>query len=70
MSARVFGCDDLRRHILSFLVHDRCMECHQPMSACTAQKTKQYQNIYWTRARYSTTQRVCNWCYHYVWEYA
>ena len=42
----VFACDDIRRHILSFIITERCMECHQPLQLPLEPiKGELYQNI-------------------------
>lgn len=71
MSSLVFSCDDLRRHILSFVVHLRCIECHQPVTTPPhPSDALLYRNLEWTKSKCKKTNiLVCNWCYHYVWGY-
>jgi len=67
----VFACDDIRRHILSFIITERCMECHQPLQLPLEPiKGELYQNIRWRQTKCPKSKfKVCNWCYYYVWEY-
>ena len=66
---RVFGCNDLRKHILSF-IPKRCKQCHSKMNN---NKFKENCNYYWkrewTQAECKKMPNYCNWCYYYVFEY-
>jgi hypothetical protein len=71
---KVFGSDDLRKYILSFIVQDRCMSCHQPViENCNNINYKKYWCNDWKRMKCNKFKfgnyHVCNWCYYYVWEY-
>lgn len=70
--ANPFAVDDLRKHILSFWVQKRCMECHQPVTDIVSTKPLYYTSMTWRRAQCHKSKEhiACNWCYHYVWNYA
>lgn len=66
-----FAVDDIRKYILTFIVHKRCCECHKPVTDIIQSEPKYYTSLTWRRAQCNKTKDwvVCNWCYHYVWEY-
>ena len=70
---RVFGCDDLRRNILSY-IPKRCKSCHQQMNTKPPHfqatvYTGGYLDYEWRRAECVFMKGYCNWCYYYVFEY-
>jgi hypothetical protein len=70
MSAnKVFGCDDLRRKILSFLPK-YCLHCRCRMGNINFPISyKPYYNIIWRKNECKKCKGYCNWCYYYVYEY-
>jgi hypothetical protein len=69
---QVFQNDDLRRHILSFVVAKRCLSCHKILKSdkkIDIISYKDYQNNEWRSNRNVYMTNVCNWCYYYVYEY-
>ena len=69
--ANPFAVEDLRKHILSFWVQERCIECHKPVTDTLHTKPLYYTSTTWRRAKCEKSKDyiVCNWCYHYVWNY-
>ena len=72
--SNVFGSSDLRKYILSFLVQERCMSCHQPVIKINENiKYNKYWCNKWKKTKCNKfkmyNRSVCNWCYYYVWEY-
>ena len=69
----VFGCDDLRRNIFSY-IPKRCKCCHQKINT-EPPKYKDtayiggYKNHEWRKAECAKLKGYCNWCYYYVFEY-
>ena len=69
MSANiVFGCDELRKEILSY-IPVRCESCHNKMDIKTKFKHKYYWKEEYRRSRNVINKKYCNWCWHYVFEY-
>ena len=70
---KVFCCDDIRKHILSFLPV-RCKSCHNIMKIVCKNKPnslhiKRYRNYEWRVSECVKLKNYCNWCYYYVFEY-
>lgn len=68
----VFSNDDLRRLILSYVIHKRCISCKKKLKdpKITLPKNyKDYQNHSWRETENKYLTDVCNWCYYYVYEY-
>ena len=66
---KVFGCDDMRREILSYLPK-YCIQCKSRMGNIN------YPNSYklcfdriWRKNECKRMKGYCNWCYYYVYEY-
>lgn len=69
MAARVFGCDDLRREIMSY-IPKRCKECKGKMGNIKYNhKCKIYKDYTWRVNECEALKGYCNWCYYYVYEY-
>ena len=71
-SNKVFTIDDLRKKILSYIINERCLSCHQPIYDNKNYITyKKYWSNEWrnTRCNKMIDYKVCNWCYYYVYEY-
>ena len=69
MSAKlVFGCDDLRKNILSFLPK-RCLYCHNKITNNKTSYPKYYKDKEWCYSENIKLSNCCNWCYFYVFEY-
>ena len=65
----VFSNDDLRRLILSYVIHKRCISCKKKLKdpKITLPKNyKEYQNRSWRETENKYLTNVCNWCYYYV----
>lgn len=69
---KVFGCDELRRTILSY-IPKRCKSCHQKISVKYNQIDMKsicnYNNYKWRELECIKFKGYCNWCYYYVFEY-
>lgn len=64
----VFGCDDLRGEILSY-IPKRCKECKQKMRNKVYNHNKKLYNDYkWKNTRNKKMPNYCNWCVYYVFE--
>mgnify|MGYP001190735892 FL=1 len=69
MASKVFGCDDLRKEILSY-IPKYCGECKGRMGNINFPKgIKQYRNYIWRINECKHMKGYCNWCYYYVYEY-
>jgi hypothetical protein len=74
MSAnKVFGCDDLRRKILSFLPK-YCLGCKDRMGNINFPfNYKPYYNRIWCKneckKECKKNKGYCNYCYYYVYDY-
>ena len=65
---KVFECQDLRKHILSFFPK-RCSQCHNEMNNNKSSYPKYYWDQEWSRGENEKMKGYCNWCYFYVFEY-
>ena len=70
---KVFGCDDLRMNILSY-IPKRCKSCHQKMDIEPPKFRDTaylggYLNYEWRKCECTKLKGYCNWCYYYVFEY-
>ena len=70
MSAnKVFGCDELRGEILSYLPR-YCLQCKNRMGNINYPHSyKLYHDSIWKRNECKRLKGYCNWCYYYVFEY-
>ena len=69
MAARVFGCDDLRREIMSYFP-DRCFQCKNILlNKLYSDNNRYYRDYVWKHTKNKKMPKVCNWCYYYVYEY-
>ena len=69
MASKVFGCDDLRRNILSY-IPKRCGSCKVAMGNVFYEKNcKYYRDYTWRKNECIQLKGYCNWCYYYVFEY-
>ena len=69
----VFGNNDLRREILSFLPK-RCGSCHTKLIIINNHETfpsyKKYWCSKWKQTENKYTKHFCNWCCYYVFEHS
>jgi hypothetical protein len=68
----VFHDNYIRKHILSFIINKRCISCHNILLRDKEIDKKPflyYRNDKWNRNQNKKCEKVCNWCYYYVWEY-
>lgn len=68
----VFHDKYIRKHILSFIINKRCISCHNILlrdKEIEKMKYLYYRNDKWKRNQNKKCDKVCNWCYYYVWEY-
>ena len=65
---KVFGCDDLRKEILSFFPK-RCKHCHKKMNNLYKKSHKYYWKEDWKKSENGKMHGYCNWCVCYVFEY-
>jgi len=78
VASKVFGCDDLRMIILSY-IPKRCKSCHKKMNTKPLKlsnlkiskkgKLLGYLNYNWRESECAFLKGYCNWCYYYVFEY-
>ncbi len=69
MASKVFGCEDLRKEILSY-IPKRCKECKKKMGNINYPRSyKLYQDYIWRSNECKCLRGYCNWCYYYVYEY-
>ena len=68
MASQVFGCDDLREKILSYIPR-YCGECKKKLGYMKYDNVKLYMDINWRRNECIKMKGCCNWCYYYVYEY-
>ena len=73
MLKKIYSIPHLKRKIKLFLP-DRCMSCKQILfENCDISVHKNYRCYLWRQTKCkkfkSDITFVCNWCYHYVWEY-
>ena len=68
-AGKVFGCDDLRGEILSYLQR-RCLHCHKKMNKKYRNSYKYYWLDNWKRSESGKMKNYCNWCVYYVFEYS
>lgn len=66
---KVFGCDDLRKEILSYLPR-RCLHCHKKMNNMYMNSNKYYRLDDWRISECGKMKNYCNWCVYYVFEYS
>lgn len=69
--SKVFQCQDLRLLIWSFALPRRCNSCHQKLTKPLKPlytHYKDYNNTHWRSAENLHMEKVCNWCYYYVYE--
>ncbi len=69
MASKVFGCDDLRKEILSY-IPKYCGQCKRKMGNSIYPKgIKQYRIYSWRMNECERMEGYCNWCYYYVFGY-
>ena len=69
MASKVFGCEDLRREILSY-IPKRCKQCKQTMGNIKYDVSRKlYRDYSWRVNECDKLEGFCNWCYYYVFEY-
>ena len=69
MASKVFGCDHLRKEILSYFPK-RCFECKNILlNKLYSENNLYYKDYVWKRTKNKNMPKVCNWCYYYVYEY-
>ena len=69
---KVFGSDDLRKIVLDYLIHNKCLSCKCKLKDPKITKPKHYKdwrNYDWRQTKNKYMKNVCNWCYYYVYEY-
>ena len=68
-ASKVFGCNDLRKEILSFFPK-RCLHCHKKMNKTYKDSNvKYYWKEDWSKSENVMMPGYCNWCVFYVFEY-
>lgn len=68
MASKVFGCEDLRKEILSYFP-ERCEHCKKKMNNLYINSYKYYWKNDWKNSKNYKMKKYCNWCYYYVFEY-
>ena len=65
---KVFECQDLRKHILSFFPK-RCLHCHKKMNNLYKNSYKYCWKEDRTKSENIMMPGYCNWCVYYIFEY-
>lgn len=69
---KVFGSNDLRRLLFTYVLPEKCLSCKKILKDPKITKPKNYKdyrNYDWRQTKNKYMNDVCNWCYHYVYEY-
>ena len=69
MASKVFGCDDLRKEILSYFPK-YCKQCTRKMGKINYPKSYRLDHdTIWLTNENKCLKGYCNWCYYYAFEY-
>lgn len=69
---KILNSIHLFNRVLDFIYEKKCLSCHNIVNNNLINiKFNKYWDYDWKKNRCfkSDSYSVCNWCYHYVWEY-